>query len=853
MAFADHSAVNLGTAGNFAVLAQTGVSTTGVTAVTGNVGISPAAASFITGFGLIADSSNTFSTSSLVNGSIYAADYTSPTPTVMGTAIGDMQTAYTDAAGRTLPNATELGSGDIGGMTLVAGLYKWSSAVTIPTDLILSGNSSDVWIFQIAQTLDISSSTHVNLTGGAQAKNVFWQVAGQATLGTTSVFNGIILSQTAVVLNTGAVLNGRALAQTAVTLDSNTVTAPASGPAVLTTINLTPSIANITLGSTRVLNITKLDQFGLPIGASIIYSSSNVSVATVAAINATSALVTSVAAGNTTITAASGAINGTSFITVITPILTTITLSPSTVNLTNGSTIQLNITKLNQFGAPISTTVNYTSTNTSVATVNAISGLITTVGIGNTTIIAANGSVNATSFVRVMTPVLASINLSPATVNLTTAQTISLNVTTLDQFGSPISSTVNYTSSNLSVATVNLTTGLITAVASGNTTITATNGTVNTTTLLRVFVPVLTRMTISPTTADVTLGNTLQMSSASFDQLGFSFNATVFYNSSNVSIATVNATTGLVTSVALGTATITVTNATNASINATANLTIIAVVVAPAAVQSSGGGGSGFSQGSSAAPVVNNSRSSTYQLLTAVGQYNVTFVNTGLSVMGIQLQLNSNATNVMFVAAQLDSKPDGLLALDASALHVQFVYSYLQINHTGLNNSQITSAVVQFKVPVAWVSANNLGTNQITLYRMTTEWDTLQTTLVSQDATYYYFEAKTPGLSYFAIGSQPTATDSTTGAAGSSGTGSTDQSATGQNGNGASASGQGYVTQPSAQNTTGTPSTPATSGSGASKWWLIGGIVVIAGLLVGGYFGRDAYYRNQNKPLVRNK
>ena len=243
-AFTSPAIVDLGTAGNFVALAKTGISTTGTTAINGNIGASPIDSTAITGFGLIMDPSNQFSTSSLVNGSVYAADYTSPTPSIMTTAISDMETAYTDAAGRTLPDETELGAGNIGGMTLAPGLYKWGTDVTIPTDVTLSGNSSDVWIFQVAGTLAISSSKQVILSGGAQAKNVFWQVAGQATLGTTSDFKGIILSQTAIVLNTGATLNGRALAQTAVTLDADMVTAPSgstsSTPIVIPTV--TPKV-----------------------------------------------------------------------------------------------------------------------------------------------------------------------------------------------------------------------------------------------------------------------------------------------------------------------------------------------------------------------------------------------------------------------------------------------------------------------------------------------------------------------------------------------------------------------------------------------------------------------------------
>ena len=165
--------VNLGTAGNFVILAKTGISTTGTTSIVGNIGVSPIAATAITGFGLILDRSGQFSTSSRVVGKVYAANYAVPTPSVMSTAIGDMQTAYTNAAGRTLPDYTELGTGNIGGMTLKPGLYKWSSGVIIPADVTLSGGPNDVWVFQIAQNLVVSSGKKVILSGGAQARTSF--------------------------------------------------------------------------------------------------------------------------------------------------------------------------------------------------------------------------------------------------------------------------------------------------------------------------------------------------------------------------------------------------------------------------------------------------------------------------------------------------------------------------------------------------------------------------------------------------------------------------------------------------------------------------------------------------------
>ena len=240
MAQSSPAIVNLGTAGNFVMLAKTGISTTGTTHITGDLGISPAAASFITGYGLIMDVSNTFSTSSMVTGNVYAADYTPPTPSKMTTAISDMQTAYTDAAGRTSPDYTELYTGDITGKILTRGLYKWSTGVNISAGgVTISGTANDVWIFQIAGNLTVANGAIITLDGGAQASNIFWQVAGQATLGTTAAMKGIILCQTAIALSTGATLNGRALAQTAITLISNTIT----GPGTVTSVknSLVPS------------------------------------------------------------------------------------------------------------------------------------------------------------------------------------------------------------------------------------------------------------------------------------------------------------------------------------------------------------------------------------------------------------------------------------------------------------------------------------------------------------------------------------------------------------------------------------------------------------------------------------
>ncbi len=167
-----------------------------------------------------------------MTGTIYTVDAAGPLPcrvtdaTRLTAAVSDKDTAYTDAAGRA-PDYTELGAGNIGGMNLGPATYKWSSAVLIPTDLTLTGGPNDVWIFQIAQGLTVSSGVKITLAGGALPKNIFWQTFAAADMGTTSQFKGVVISQTSVAMKTGASIDGRLLAGTAVTLSQNTVTQPA--------------------------------------------------------------------------------------------------------------------------------------------------------------------------------------------------------------------------------------------------------------------------------------------------------------------------------------------------------------------------------------------------------------------------------------------------------------------------------------------------------------------------------------------------------------------------------------------------------------------------------------------------
>ena len=213
--------VSLGNANTFAILSSSGITDVYRSAIVGDIGTSP-----ITGAALLL-------TCGEVSGNIYTVDAAGPLPcavtaaTFLTSAVGDMGFAYDDAAGRLSPNFTELGAGEIGGLTLAPGLYKWATGLLITTDVTLSGGPDDVWIFQVAGTLNQANATRVTLAGGALAKNIFWQVAGAVTLGTNAHFEGVVLGKTMIAVNTGTSVNGRLLAQTAVTLQMNEITEPA--------------------------------------------------------------------------------------------------------------------------------------------------------------------------------------------------------------------------------------------------------------------------------------------------------------------------------------------------------------------------------------------------------------------------------------------------------------------------------------------------------------------------------------------------------------------------------------------------------------------------------------------------
>ena len=234
--------VDLGTAGDFVILAKAGVTNVPGGAITGDIGVSPIAASAMTGFDLVMDSSNEFSTSTEITGKAFAPDYMSPTGTKLTTAVSDMLTAYNDAAARPVTSGpfqgkgagagatyTNLGAGEIGGLTLTPGVYTYTIDVRITSENVIFDGQNDpnsVFIIKTSKNVLQAAGTQVTLTGGAKAENIFWSVAQEVEIGAGAHMKGILLVATAVKFITGSNFVGRVLAATAVTLQQATVTDP---------------------------------------------------------------------------------------------------------------------------------------------------------------------------------------------------------------------------------------------------------------------------------------------------------------------------------------------------------------------------------------------------------------------------------------------------------------------------------------------------------------------------------------------------------------------------------------------------------------------------------------------------
>ena len=233
VAAAAPGSVLLGTAGGFAILAKTGITNVPGSSVTGNIAVSPIASTAITGFGLVSIDDGKAASSSQVTGIVYAASFIAPTPVGLTTAVSNMETAYVDAASRKTSSAANLnvGGGEIGSLTFTrddaastgAVVYTFGTNVLISNDVTINGDADDVFIIQTTGDLVVAAGKGVILSGGVQAKNIFWQVAGKVTANAGAHMEGIILVKTHATFLTGTTLNGRVLTQTACNLMSTII------------------------------------------------------------------------------------------------------------------------------------------------------------------------------------------------------------------------------------------------------------------------------------------------------------------------------------------------------------------------------------------------------------------------------------------------------------------------------------------------------------------------------------------------------------------------------------------------------------------------------------------------------
>lgn len=217
-------AVELGTARNYVILANTGIFNNPASTITGDLGLSPADTSSLSGFDITEESN--YATSGQVNGRIYASNMGAPTPANLNTAVEDMLAAYDDAAGRSNPDFIDLHNSDIGGRTLSPGLYRWNGNLNVSSGITFSGDSDDVWIFQIAEDLNISSNVIMELSENTQVRNIIWQIAGDVVIESDAHLKGILLTSDNITLNSNATVTGRLLTQDSVNLDASTVNNP---------------------------------------------------------------------------------------------------------------------------------------------------------------------------------------------------------------------------------------------------------------------------------------------------------------------------------------------------------------------------------------------------------------------------------------------------------------------------------------------------------------------------------------------------------------------------------------------------------------------------------------------------
>jgi hypothetical protein len=482
----------------------------------------------------------------------------------------------------TAPNvglATSVGTGQTM-ITASSGSISGSTILTVTPAALLS-----IIVTPAAPTIPLGSTRQFTATGtytDGSTQNITTTVAWSSSspavatisnaAGTKGLATSVGSGQTTITATLGSVTG------------STTLTVNA---AALSSIALSPLNSTIALGTTQQFTATGTYTDGSThnITTTVAWSSSSPTVATISNAAGTNGLTTSANAGQSTITATLGSVTGSTTLTVSAAALSSIALSPLNSSISLGSTQQFTATGTYTDGSTqnITTTVAWSSSSPTVATISnaaGTNGLATSVGSGQTTITATQGSVTSSTTLTVNAAALSSIALSPLnpSIGLGTTQQFTATGTYTDGSTQNITTTVAWSSSSPAVATISNaagTNGLASSVNAGQSTITATLGSVTGSTTLTVNAAALSSIALSPLNSSIVLGTTQQFTATGTYTNGSTqdLSSSALWSSSDSTIFTVNAT-GLAASLTTGTATIT---ATANGVSGSTNLTVIPV------------------------------------------------------------------------------------------------------------------------------------------------------------------------------------------------------------------------------------------------------------------------------------
>ena len=353
-------------------------------------------------------------------------------------------------------------------------------------------------------------------------------------------------------------------------------------PPPVSTVVVSPSASSLFVGATAALATTLRESGGVLLGARVTgWSSSNQTVASVSA----TGVVTGVAPGGpVTITATSEGRSGTAQVTVLQVPVATVTVTPAGLTVAQGSTATLTATPRDRDGVILTgRPVTWSSNSPAIAAVSA-TGVVTGVAPGSAIITATSEGQRATVDVTVQAPPVATVRVTPATVNISIQQSVALSASVQDANGNTVSgAVVQWTSQNVAVATVN-SSGVVTAQSAGTTTIRATSGAVVGTATVTVAAPVA-RIAIVLLGPALTVGGTLQMGASALDASGNTVQGVSFqWTSGTTSVATIGVSTGIITAVAAGTSVIKATapNGVEATTTLTVSQAIATITVTPA-------------------------------------------------------------------------------------------------------------------------------------------------------------------------------------------------------------------------------------------------------------------------------